>query len=53
MTEIEQVKLENVELRKILQSIIDGCVHPDIAVRAVFVELEPIRKVLGKQMNSK
>ena len=49
MSEIEQLKLENVEMRKILQSIIDGCVHPDIAVRAVFVELEPIRKVLGNK----
>jgi hypothetical protein len=29
---------------KILQSIVDSCVHPNVAVRAVFVELSPIRK---------
>lgn len=29
-----------------LQHVVDSCVHPDTAVRAVMVDLEPIRKAL-------
>ena len=33
---------------KILQGIVNSCVHPDVAVRAVFVELSPIRKEIER-----
>jgi hypothetical protein len=33
---------------KILQDIVNSCVHPDVAVRAVFVELSPIRKEIER-----
>ena len=39
---------QNEELTKALQGVINECVHPDIAVRAVMVDLAPIRKVLKK-----
>ena len=38
----------NTELRQVLQGIINGCCHPDIAVRAMMVELKPIREILKK-----
>lgn len=31
-----------------LEGIIQGCCHPDIAIRAVMVDLKPIRNVLKK-----
>ena len=33
---------------KILQGIVNSCVHPNVAVRAVFVELSPIRKEIER-----
>lgn len=33
-------------LRKTLEDIINSCVHPEKAVRAVMVNLKPIREVL-------
>ena len=36
------------EMRGVLENIINSCVHPEIAVRAVFVDLKPIREVLKK-----
>ena len=36
-------------LCSILKNIILSCVHPDVAYRATFVDLKPIRKAL-KQM---
>ena len=53
MNELEQLKSENEAMRKFLQSIIDSCVHPDIAVRALFVPVEPIRQLLKIKTNSK
>jgi hypothetical protein len=54
MTNEEQIAIallideDREELIKVLQGIIDGCVHPDIAVRAALVDLAPIRKILKK-----
>ena len=31
-----------------LESIVNGCVHPEIAVRAMCVDLSPIRKALKR-----
>lgn len=31
-----------------LKSIVNGCVHPEIAMRAVFVDLAPIRKAITR-----
>ena len=40
---------EKIELaKKTLQEIIDSCVHPDTAHRAVMVNLTPIRETLKK-----
>ena len=39
---------QNDELAKALQGVINECVHPNIAVRAVMVDLTPIRKILKK-----
>lgn len=41
-------KLEklNAEMAETLQGIINGCVHPEVAIRTVFVDLAPIRKAL-------
>ncbi len=36
-------------LESVLQSIVDGCVNPDTAIRRVMVDLAPIRAVLGKK----
>jgi len=33
---------------KALEKIINSAVHPDVAIRAVFVELKPIRKQVDK-----
>lgn len=43
-------KLEklNAEMAETLQGIINGCVHPEVAIRAVFVDLAPVRKTLSK-----
>ena len=41
---------QNQRLIEVLQGIINSCVHPDIAVRCVMVDLAPIRKVI-KQNN--
>lgn len=38
----------NNEMEHALKHVIDSCVHPDIAHRAVMVELAPIRKALRK-----
>ncbi len=39
------------EMAACLQSIIDGAVHPDIALRCILVDLAPIRAVLAKYRN--
>jgi hypothetical protein len=44
MTDEEISLLRRVE--STLNGIIQGCVHPDIAIRAVFVDLKPIRETL-------
>ena len=44
----EALLKQNTDLANILQGIIDGCVHPDVAVRAVMVDLKPIRAILKK-----
>lgn len=36
------------EILEVLRGIINGCVHPEIAIRAVFVDLKPIKKILNK-----
>ena len=36
------------EMRRILQDIINGCVHPEIASRRMMVDLKPIREILKK-----
>lgn len=45
----------NDELKKevldLLESIVNGCVHPDIAVRRISVELAPIREMIKKLKN--
>lgn len=38
----------NSEMLGALRGIVNGCCHPDIAVRAVFVDLAPIRKAIKK-----
>lgn len=37
--------------RAVLQSIIDGCVHPTTAKRRVMVDLAPIREVLALKID--
>ena len=39
---------QNAELMEVLQGIINHCVHPEIAVRSVMVDLAPLRKVIKK-----
>lgn len=34
-------------LRSALQGVIEGCVHPDQAIRAVMVDLRPVRDALA------
>lgn len=34
--------------REALDSIVNGCVHPEVAVRAMCVDLAPIRKALKR-----
>ena len=36
------------ETIKVLEDIINGCVHPEKALRRISVELAPIRKILIK-----
>jgi len=42
------LKARVIELKQVLQNIIDGCVHPETAKRAIMVDLAPIRKVLNR-----
>ena len=44
--EVEALLKRNAAMAQVLQSIIDGCVHPKTAVRAAMVNLTPIRDVL-------
>jgi hypothetical protein len=44
--ELGQAQAQIKMLRSTIQNIIDGCVHPEIAVRRVSIELAPLRKVL-------
>jgi hypothetical protein len=44
----DKLLMHNTEMFNALQVIINGCVHPDTAVRAVMVDLTPIRKILKK-----
>jgi hypothetical protein len=44
----EALLTQNTDLANTLQGIIDGCVHLDVAVRAVMVDLAPLRKILKK-----
>lgn len=39
------------ETIKVLEDIINGCVHPDKAIRRISVELKPIREILEKLKN--
>lgn len=41
------------ELADVLKNIINSCVHPDRAARAVMVDLDPIRNVLKKYEEKK
>ncbi len=50
----DQVDLLNEDIRKlreVLKNIINSCVHPEIAQRALFVDLKIIRKVLKDTEN--
>lgn len=38
----------NAEMNATMQNIINGCVHPEVAYRAVMVDLAPIRKAVKK-----
>ena len=38
---------QNERMRKTLQGIIDGCVHPETAYRAVMIDLKPIKNALN------
>lgn len=40
---------ENKAMRKVLQGVVDSTVHPDVAVRALLVDLKPIRDILTKK----
>jgi len=44
MTEEHLSLLKRIE--STLNGIVQGCVHPDIAVRALLVDLKPIRETL-------
>jgi hypothetical protein len=45
------MKIEDLQpTLKILNGIVNSAVHPDIAIRALMVELEPIRKEI-KRLN--
>ncbi len=46
--ECDCLRQENQKLKSVLQGIIDGCVHPDIACKAMMVDLKPIRDILKK-----
>lgn len=39
---------QNADMAATMQGIINGCCHPDVAIRAVFTDLAPIRKSLKK-----
>lgn len=44
----EKLKAQNQILEDALKGVVNSCVHPDTAFRAVMVELSPIRKALKK-----
>jgi len=44
MNEEQLLLLRNVTAT--LNGIIQGCVHPNVAIRAIFVDLKPIRETL-------
>lgn len=44
----EKLKTQNETLKNALKGVVDSCVHPDTAFRAVMVDLAPIRKALKK-----
>jgi gentisate 1,2-dioxygenase len=48
MDELQKLKELNKEMQDVLINILVSTVHPDRAVRAVMVDLKPIRKVLQK-----
>ncbi len=52
--EEENIKLrqDNEKLVSALSNIISSCVHPEIAVRCVMLDLKPIRKVLKETCGS-
>lgn len=39
---------QNLIMKEALEHVINSCVHPKIAMRAVMVDLEPIRSALKK-----
>lgn len=45
----EKAERELAEAEKIIVGIIEGCVHPDKAVRAVMVNLEPLRAFVQRR----
>ena len=44
---VEEEKLFK-EMADVLRGIVNGCVHPQVAIRAVMVDLKPIRKILNQ-----
>ena len=44
--EIQRLRDENKKMRAALQHVLNSCVHPETAVRAVMVDLKPIREAL-------
>jgi len=42
----EKLLKQNIAMKSALEHVINSCVHPEIAHRAVLVELGPIRKAL-------
>ena len=38
----------NMDMSTVLKGIVNGCVHPNVAVRAVMVDLKPIRAILKR-----
>ncbi len=46
--EMEALQQRVDELETVLHSVIDGCGHPDKAIRRVLLDLAPIRRVLNR-----
>jgi hypothetical protein len=44
----DELKAENETMRKLLKGVLNSCVHPEVAFRATFVEVKPIRNFLKR-----